>query len=72
MALSNAQSRGLASITLRVEFDPFARPSRHGRYLRVPAEDWSRRKDKARSVGGTCRHAVMASYRIAQARRGHL
>ena len=48
---------------------PLANPSANDRYLRIPAEDWSRRKDKARSVGGTCRHAVMANCRIAQARR---
>ena len=36
-------SRGLASITLRVEFDPFARPTRNGRYSRIPAEDRNRR-----------------------------
>ena len=51
---------------------PLANPSANDRYLRIPAEDWSRRKDKARSVGRTCRHAVMANCRIAQARKGHL
>jgi hypothetical protein len=39
---------------------------------RIPAEDWSRRNGKARSVGSTCRHAVMPNCRIAQARGGDI
>jgi len=45
------------------------KPPRHTPTLRIPADDSSRRKDKARSVGRACRRAVMGNCRIAQARR---
>ena len=41
----SARSYGRSGRRAKGRVDQFAKPTTNGRYLRIPAEDWSRRKD---------------------------